>query len=301
MEFGTPEEDALRRDATVNAMFYNMNTQQVEDLTGKGYEDMQKKILRTPLEPYQTFMDDPLRVLRLIRFAARLDYTIEDEALKAMSNSDIKDALHRKISRERVGVEFEKALRGPDPHEALRLIFDLDLYGTIFADPNVEHANHYKPDVTQWRTLIDAVREMHESDGVISQQLMRDKEELYLAWQLAALIPYRDAPQPKAEPGKKPGPPVSVVVAREGIKATNKISDVLTLAIRYQSEIAATVDRLYQQKRRPEKQFEGDDLTSRGVLGMAIRRWGLSWRSQVFYSMLVEIADNQDVEGQSRA
>jgi tRNA nucleotidyltransferase/poly(A) polymerase len=198
-------------------MFYNMNTQQVEDLTGKGYEDMQKKILRTPLEPYQTFMDDPLRVLRLIRFAARLGYTIEDEALKAMSNKDIKDALHRKISRERVGVEFEKALRGPDPHEALRLIFDLDLYGTIFADPSVEHAHHYKPDVTHWRTLIDAVREMYESDGVISEQLMRDKEELYLAWQLAALIPYRDAPQPKAEPGKKPGPPVSVVVAREGI------------------------------------------------------------------------------------
>jgi tRNA nucleotidyltransferase/poly(A) polymerase len=300
MEFGTPEEDALRRDATVNAMFYNMNTQQVEDLTGKGYEDMQKKILRTPLEPYQTFMDDPLRVLRLIRFAARLGYTIEDEALKAMSNPDIKDALHRKISRERVGVEFEKALRGPDPHEALRLIFDLDLYGTIFADPSVERADHYTPDVTHWRILIDAVREMYESDGVISQNLMRDKEELFLAWQLAALIPYRDASQSKGESGKR-SLPVPVVVAREGIKATNKVSDVLTLALRHQSEIAATVDRLYQQKRRPEKQFESEDLTSRGVLGMAIRRWGLSWRSQVLYSMLVEIADSQDVEGQSRA
>jgi tRNA nucleotidyltransferase/poly(A) polymerase len=298
MEFGTPEEDALRRDATVNAMFYNMNTRKVEDLTGKGYDDMQKKILRTPLEPYQTFKDDPLRVLRLIRFAARLGYTIEDEALVAMGNSDIKDALHRKISRERVGTELEKALKGPDPHEALRLIFELDLYDTIFADPSVDRADHYTPDVTHWRIIIDAVREMYESEGTISQHLMRDKEEVYLAWQLVAMIPYRDAPQPEGDPGKKPPPPVSVVVVREGIKATNKVCDALNLSIRHQNEIATSVDRLYQQKRRPEKQFEGEDLTSRAVLGMAIRRWGPTWRSQVFYALLVEIADNQDVEGQ---
>ncbi|KAK1061375.1 CCA tRNA nucleotidyltransferase, mitochondrial [Friedmanniomyces endolithicus] len=74
MEFGTPEEDAMRRDATVNAMFYNINTGEIEDFTGRGHDDMRGKIIRTPLEPYQTFKDDPLRVLRLIRFSSRLDY-----------------------------------------------------------------------------------------------------------------------------------------------------------------------------------------------------------------------------------
>jgi tRNA nucleotidyltransferase (CCA-adding enzyme) len=138
MEFGTPEEDAMRRDATVNALFYNINTQQIEDFTNQGFDDMAKRVIRTPLEPYQTFKDDPLRVLRLIRFASRLDYTIDPEALKAMSNTDIKDALRRKISRERVGVELEKALRGPDPHDAMRLVYDLGLYFTIFSDPTVE-------------------------------------------------------------------------------------------------------------------------------------------------------------------
>ena len=88
MEFGTPEEDALRRDATVNALFYNINTEQIEDFTNQGFDDMAKRIIRTPLEPYQTFKDDPLRVLRLIRFASRLDYTIDSESLKAMIRSD---------------------------------------------------------------------------------------------------------------------------------------------------------------------------------------------------------------------
>ena len=60
MEFGTAEEDAMRRDATVNAMFYNIHTCQVEDFTGQGHKDMASKIIRTPLEPYQTFKDDPL-------------------------------------------------------------------------------------------------------------------------------------------------------------------------------------------------------------------------------------------------
>lgn len=112
MEFGTAVEDALRRDATVNALFYNLNYSKLEDLTGKGLDDMKNKIIRTPLEPYQTFKDDPLRVLRLIRFASRLGYRIDEDAQRAMQNEDIKQALRLKISKERVGIEVEKMLRG---------------------------------------------------------------------------------------------------------------------------------------------------------------------------------------------
>ena len=112
MQFGSPEEDALRRDATVNALFYNLNSSSLEDLTGRGLADMQRKILRTPLEPYQTFKDDPLRVLRLIRFASRLGYSIDADVAEAMSDESIQTALRAKISRERVGTEVEKMLRG---------------------------------------------------------------------------------------------------------------------------------------------------------------------------------------------
>ena len=112
MEFGTPVEDALRRDSTVNSLFYNLSSSQVEDFTEQGLRDMELEIIKTPLSPFQTFKDDPLRVLRCIRFASKLGYNIDPEAERAMSDSDIKTALRLKISRERVGIEVEKMLRG---------------------------------------------------------------------------------------------------------------------------------------------------------------------------------------------
>ena len=115
VEFGTAEEDALRRDATVNALFYNLNTGMVEDFT-TGLTDMQAKRIRTPLEPLQTFMDDPLRVLRLIRFASRLEFSIDPAAEDVMGDRRVLEALRLKISRERVGGELEKMLKGMLPH-----------------------------------------------------------------------------------------------------------------------------------------------------------------------------------------
>lgn len=111
MEFGTAREDAERRDATINALFYNLHSDQVEDFTG-GLVDLGNKRIRTPLEPKTTFMDDPLRVLRLIRFASRLDFRIDPASETCMSDPEVMEALKAKISRERVGVELEKMLKG---------------------------------------------------------------------------------------------------------------------------------------------------------------------------------------------
>lgn len=112
MEFGSPEEDASRRDSTVNALFYNLQTSEIEDFTGRGLQDMELKLLKTPLSPYQTFKDDPLRVLRTIRFASRLAYRIDQADERAISEESIKEALRLKISRERVGTEMKKMLGG---------------------------------------------------------------------------------------------------------------------------------------------------------------------------------------------
>jgi tRNA nucleotidyltransferase (CCA-adding enzyme) len=111
MEFGTAEEDALRRDATVNALFYNLNTGKVEDFT-TGLTDMRAKLMRTPLDPLQTFTDDPLRVLRLIRFASRLEFEIEPAVERVMADPRVLHSLRLKISRERVGVEVDKMFKG---------------------------------------------------------------------------------------------------------------------------------------------------------------------------------------------
>ncbi|GME83662.1 unnamed protein product [Ambrosiozyma monospora] len=106
IEKGTPEEDALRRDATLNAMFFNLSTMQVEDLTGKGLSDLQNGILRTPLEPINTFLDDPLRCLRLIRFAACYSFNVDPVTLQAMKQEQIREMLKHKISRERIDFQL---------------------------------------------------------------------------------------------------------------------------------------------------------------------------------------------------
>ena len=89
VQLGTPEEDALRRDLTINSLFYNVHTREVEDYTKKGLEDLENKVARTPLPPKQTFEDDPLRVLRCVRFASRFDLSVAEEVTEAIKMPEI--------------------------------------------------------------------------------------------------------------------------------------------------------------------------------------------------------------------
>jgi tRNA nucleotidyltransferase (CCA-adding enzyme) len=66
ISIGTPLEDAQRRDLTINSLFYNLNESKVEDHLETGVKDLRAGLIKTPLEPFQTFTDDPLRVLRTI-------------------------------------------------------------------------------------------------------------------------------------------------------------------------------------------------------------------------------------------
>ena len=90
-------EDAERRDLTINALFYNLRTRQIEDQTGKGLADLgfvpgQRKRIRTPLEPFRTFHDDPLRVIRAVRFAARFgrEYVLNEDLVAAIGHEEIR-------------------------------------------------------------------------------------------------------------------------------------------------------------------------------------------------------------------
>ncbi|OBZ79815.1 CCA tRNA nucleotidyltransferase, mitochondrial [Grifola frondosa] len=125
--FGTPLQDALRRDITINALFYNVHSRLIEDHTGKGLEDMRSGIIRTPLPPRETFTDDPLRVLRCIRFASRFGFIMVPELQDAARDAGIQEALASKISRERVGEELDKMMKSRNPLLAIKLIDDLTL------------------------------------------------------------------------------------------------------------------------------------------------------------------------------
>ena len=135
MQFGTPEQDAMRRDFTINSLFYNVNESRVEDLTQKGLEDLRLGIIRTPLAPTDTLLDDPLRVLRAVRFGTRFSFELDDSLVEAASSERVRQALAAKVSRERFGSELEGMFNGPAPVEAMKLMVRLGIFDTVFALP----------------------------------------------------------------------------------------------------------------------------------------------------------------------
>ncbi|APA12836.1 hypothetical protein sscle_10g076060 [Sclerotinia sclerotiorum 1980 UF-70] len=291
MEPGTAEEDALRRDATINALFYNLHTDIVEDFTG-GLADMKAKVIKTPLEPYTTFKDDPLRVLRLIRFASRLDFKIDSESEKFMGNPAIMEALKLKISRERVGVEVEKMLKGNNPWQSLHLFDRLGLYSTIFTDPAADSIP--VPDISNWRVVYDCLEEMksNETPDSIYKSLVRSDDAKYLAWILAALTPWTAVPPAQAsKPGGKTPPPFGALVAREGLKAESKLCSMVAGAFKQYAEITELKDAVLRNDSYIHK---------RDTVGMMIRKWesqGGQWKLQVLFALLVEALKLESAEG----
>jgi poly(A) polymerase len=97
--FGSIEEDCMRRDLTINALYRDISTGEIIDITSHGTDDIRHHIIRTPTDPDLTYDDDPLRILRCIRFASRYGWTIEPDTwagmLRNVQRLDI-------ISRERI-------------------------------------------------------------------------------------------------------------------------------------------------------------------------------------------------------
>lgn len=167
----------MRRDATINALFYNLHTGQVEDFTGRGLQDLADGVLRTPLAALQTFHDDPLRVLRLVRFAARYNFTLDAEAAEAARDPDIQLALRTKISHERVGVEVDKMLQASHPEKGLSLLNELGLVATVFDAPPI--------DPSTYASLLALARALDVSS------ICRFADcERYLFWLTVALLPW---------------------------------------------------------------------------------------------------------------
>lgn len=117
--YGTHEEDCMRRDLTVNALYQNVSTGEIVDITGKGLEDIRDHIIRTPGDPYRTYDEDPLRILRCVRFAARFGWQIEKETLAAMVEMVPRMSI---LTPARISEEFLKMLQDDRPAMAVELL-----------------------------------------------------------------------------------------------------------------------------------------------------------------------------------
>jgi putative nucleotidyltransferase with HDIG domain len=127
IKYTTIEEDALRRDFCCNALYKNILTGEILDPTKRGLEDLNKKILKTPLDPIQTFKDDPLRMLRAIRFFCNKSFKISPEVLKNLKPNDEFFGL----SMERIRDEFEKILMSPNPVDGIQMLRRYDFLNYI--------------------------------------------------------------------------------------------------------------------------------------------------------------------------
>ena len=127
------QSDLSRRDFTVNALAASLNKSCRGELVDPfhGREDLERKILRTPLEPEKTFDDDPLRMMRAIRFAAQLQFTIEETALRAIGMMAQRIGI---VSQERITEEFLKILRSPMPSIGLKLLYETGLAKFVFPE-----------------------------------------------------------------------------------------------------------------------------------------------------------------------
>lgn len=122
VEPGTLKDDQLRRDFTINALAISLNEADYGSLLDpfNGVADLEAKIIRTPLEPEQTFIDDPLRMMRAIRFASQLQFSISPEAFRAIKENADRIKI---ISQERITDEFNKIMLSPVPSVGLDLLY----------------------------------------------------------------------------------------------------------------------------------------------------------------------------------
>ncbi|KAG2300893.1 hypothetical protein Bca52824_037365 [Brassica carinata] len=166
-DFGTPEEDVYRRDLTINSLFYNIHTGLVEDHTGRGIDDIKSGRLITPLPAKTTFLEDPLRVLRAIRFGAKYGFTMDEELKEAASSEEVRVALERKIS--------------------VTYLSDFKLFGVVSAIPSSSEPAPRTNCDSLCLAYMEAMGNLIQTPGLVSFS----GEQRRLALYAALLLPFR--------------------------------------------------------------------------------------------------------------
>lgn len=156
VEDGTFEDDQLRRDLTINALSWSLNADQFGELQDpfNGLDDIEKKIIRTPIDPIQTFDDDPLRMMRAVRFAAQLDFVIEEKTFEAIKEMAPRLSI---ISMERITEELNKIILSDKPSRGFTILFKSGLLKEFLPEMvalhGVKEVNGQRHKDNFWHTL----------------------------------------------------------------------------------------------------------------------------------------------------
>lgn len=177
VEDGTLEDDQKRRDFTINALALSLNKKDFGNLVDPfdGIGDLERKLIRTPLEPGITYSDDPLRMMRAIRFATQLDFEIHMESLQAIIENKERIKI---ISGERIVDELHKILASEKPSTGFSLLHETELLPFILPElialEGIEEIEGQRHKDNFWHTL------------EVVDNIARTTENLWLRW--AALL-----------------------------------------------------------------------------------------------------------------
>lgn len=177
VENGTLEDDQKRRDFTINALAISLNKENFGDLIDPfdGVQDIKKRILRTPLEPSQTYSDDPLRMMRAIRFASTLNFKIEEHSLASIQKEVERIRI---VSMERIMVEFNKIMLSERPSLGLKLMEETGILHLVIPEltalKGIEEVDGQTHKDNFWHTL------------EVVDNISENTENLWLRW--AALL-----------------------------------------------------------------------------------------------------------------
>lgn len=174
---GSLQDDQMRRDFTINAMAISLNSGDFGELVDPfgGQKDLADRVLRTPLEPEQTYSDDPLRMMRAVRFASTLHFNIEEKSLKAIKKESERIKI---VSMERIMVEFNKIMLSEKPSVGLGLMNDTGLLEKIL------------PELTALRGIEEIEGQTHKDNFwhtlEVVDNISKNTDNLWLRW--AALL-----------------------------------------------------------------------------------------------------------------
>jgi len=179
VEDGTLEDDQLRRDLTINALSWSLNPGSFGVLMDpfNGIRDLQKKLIRTPVDPSKTFSDDPLRMMRAVRFATQLGFTIEDETWKSICEMSHRLEI---ISKERILEELNKIVMAPKPSSGFKLLDKSGLLNQFFPEmvklKGVDEVKGIRHKDNFWHTLkvLDNTAEMSDNLWLRWAAIMHD-------------------------------------------------------------------------------------------------------------------------------